>query len=60
MSGQAAPASSFAPTVVVERPAPGLGRGRLEAPFWLVVLLGVLSLTITAVFYVRRLRRRKS
>jgi hypothetical protein len=45
--------------VVVERPAPGLGRGRFEGSVWLVGLLGALALALTLGFYVRRLRRRR-
>lgn len=74
MSGQAAPgpltpatsaapaqaAASAAPTLVVERPPPGLGRGGYAGPFWLLSLLALIAGALTLGFYVRHFRRRKA
>jgi hypothetical protein len=71
MSGQAAPdartpaasaapplgTASAAPTLVVERPPPGLGRGQYAAPFWLLALLAFVAGALTLGFYVRHFRR---
>ena len=47
-----------APRTVIERPPPGLARGRYDAPAWAVLALGA-ALTLGAVFYFAwRLRRR--
>jgi hypothetical protein len=46
--------------VVVERPPPGLARGRYESPEFVVAALGALALAVTLAFYARRLWRRPS
>ncbi|MFO7178939.1 MAG: hypothetical protein DIU78_009595 [Pseudomonadota bacterium] len=62
MAGPDAPNSALAapaPTVIVERPPPGLARGKYPGPAWLVVLLAVLAVSIAGAFYVRRLVARR-
>lgn len=46
-------------TVLVERPPPGLARGREAAPAWLIAALGLTALALVLVFYVRKLRSRR-
>jgi hypothetical protein len=48
-----------APTTVVERPPPGLARGSLPAPLWLVVLLSATLVCFAIYVLVRAWRRRQ-
>ncbi|MGC4092076.1 MAG: LPXTG cell wall anchor domain-containing protein [Polyangiaceae bacterium] len=45
--------------VLVERPPPGLLRGRAESSVWLLAALGLAALLLLASFYVRKLRRKQ-
>ncbi|HLV64978.1 MAG TPA: hypothetical protein VKY73_04170 [Polyangiaceae bacterium] len=54
-SASAAPA----PTVIVERPPPGLARGKYPGESWLVVVLAAVAVLIASVFYARRLVARR-
>jgi len=53
-AGSPAPVAS----VRIERPPPGLERGRETGPTWLIALFGGIALLVALVFYVRRLRTR--
>lgn len=44
-------------TIVVERPAPGLYRGKWPVPAWSVVALGVVLVAVTVAWYAWRWRR---
>lgn len=52
--------SGGTPTSLFERPPPGLERGAVTVPAWLVVLAGALALLVVLVFYARLARRRRS
>jgi len=52
--------ASAAPTLVEERPPPGLGRGSYAGPAWLVALLATVAAALLIGFYVRHFRRRKA
>jgi hypothetical protein len=43
--------------VVVERPPPGLARGKYPAPSWSIALLGAALVTLTLVYFLFRLRK---
>ena len=45
-----------APVASVERPAPGLGRGRFEAPKSVFLIAPLLALLIAAIYIALRLR----
>ncbi len=47
-----------APTESVERPAPGLARGRWEAPPWVFVLVAVATVLTSLAWLVVALRQR--
>lgn len=57
----AAPApTATGPSYVVERPPPGLARGRYPVPAWLVATLAaVMVAAIVAFFVIRRRRARR-
>lgn len=46
--------------MVYERPPPGLARGKLAAPAWVVVLLGLALVAAIVAFFVMRHRRDKA
>jgi hypothetical protein len=52
-----APAASG---VVVERPPPGLARGRYPASQWSIALLGAALVLSTLIYFFVRLRKRRS
>lgn len=65
MPGDVAPGPSgrplsSEPRVVIERPPPGLERGKQSAPAWAVALLGALALLLVLGFYGRKLVRRRT
>lgn len=43
---------------VLERPPPGLPRGRVPVPAWVVLVLGAILVLLGAVYLARRLRHR--
>jgi len=45
--------------VVVERPPPGLARGRVSGPRWALAALALLALLLTAGFYLRLARKKR-
>ncbi|HEY5377413.1 MAG TPA: hypothetical protein VIK01_27220 [Polyangiaceae bacterium] len=56
-----APADAPAPSgFVVERPPPGLARGRYPAPEWSIALLGAALVLTTLLYFFVRLRKRRS
>lgn len=56
-----APADTPAPSgFVVERPPPGLARGKYAASEWSIVLLGAVLVLSTLVYFFLRLRKRRS
>jgi hypothetical protein len=57
-SASAAPAP--APTEIVERPDPGLSRGRWEAPRWAFALIAALTVIGGLVWLAITLRARRS
>jgi hypothetical protein len=46
--------------VVIERPAPGLLRGKSAGPRWLLAAIAALALAVVATFYFRRFRRKRA
>lgn len=61
-SGPVAPTSSGVPSarIVIERPAPGLLRGKGAGPRWLLAAIAAVALAIVATFYLRRFRRKRA
>jgi hypothetical protein len=56
-----APADALAPSgFVVERPPPGLARGRYPASEWSIALLGAALVLSTLLYFYVRLRKRRS
>lgn len=47
-----------APGVAIERPAPGLARGKYAFPAWGIATLGAAVLLVALVYFVARWRRR--
>lgn len=56
----ASPSSAAAPSESVERPPPGLARGKWEAPPWAFVLVAALTVVGSAVWLLLFLRARRS
>ncbi|MEZ4441757.1 MAG: hypothetical protein R3B72_21835 [Polyangiaceae bacterium] len=56
-TGRAAP--SPAPSVVYDRPPPGLAQGRYPVPGWVLVVVGALVLAALLAFFGLRERRRR-
>lgn len=54
------PRPAEGPSVIVERPPPGLLRGKAPAPEWVLVALGLIALLVVIAFYVRRFTRRRA
>ncbi|MEZ4224087.1 MAG: hypothetical protein R3B13_24275 [Polyangiaceae bacterium] len=46
------------PSVIVERPAPGLARGKYAFPAWGIAAVGALALAVVVAYFVVRWRRR--
>ena len=59
-AGSSPSPSPGGPTVVYERPPPGLARGKLAAPAWVVVVLGLVLVAAIVAFFVMRHRRDKA
>jgi len=61
-TGPQAPTPSSAPSarIVIERPPPGLLRGRSAGPRWLLAAIAAIALGILVSFYVRRVRRKRA
>jgi len=57
--GPSAESPAPAASVRIERPPPGLARGREPGPAWLIAVLGGLALLVALAFYVRRVRARR-
>ena len=53
------PSATPAPTESVERPAPGLARGRWEAPRWAFALVAALTVVGSLVWLAIALRARR-
>jgi hypothetical protein len=59
--GSEAPADAPTPSgFVVERPPPGLARGRYPASAWSIALLGAALVLTTLIYFFARLRKRRS
>jgi hypothetical protein len=58
-AGHAGASPAPAVSVLVERPPPGLARGREAGPEWLIALLGGAAVLLALVFYFRVLRRKR-
>jgi hypothetical protein len=54
----AASAASGAPRIIVERPPPGLARGKYGAPAWAVGAFGTAAVLLGVAFLLWRARRR--
>lgn len=46
------------PRTVIERPPPGLARGKYPVPAWVVLALGATVVLVGVAYFVRRLLRR--
>lgn len=57
-----APATTAAPapTVIVERPPPGLARGQYAWPAWGIALLGTFAVVAASLYLITRWRRSRS
>jgi hypothetical protein len=56
-----APADAPAPSgFVLERPPPGLARGRYAASEWSIAVLGAALVLSTVIYFLLRLRKRRS